>query len=80
MEKRLSQQIQDLIDLLQAAEQAEDVKQTLGAQLASLGLAFDQVDDDFAHLLGRLRHLQELAKRSEDDDAQSHGEDGTPAA
>jgi hypothetical protein len=38
MKKRLSEQIQELIDLLQAtAEQVEDIKQKLRVQLAAFG-------------------------------------------
>jgi hypothetical protein len=81
MEKRLSQQIQDMIDLLLAAtERAEDVQQTLGAQLTSLGLTFDQFDEDIAQLLSYLWHMKALAERHEDDDADTHGENGSRSA
>jgi hypothetical protein len=77
MEKRLSEQIQELIDLLQAAaEQAEDVKLTLRAQLASFGPEFDLVDDDLGQLLAHLRHMKALVERVEDDDDGNKGENG----
>jgi hypothetical protein len=58
MERRLSEQIQDLIDLLQAAaEHAEDVKQTLRAQLATFGPELDLVDDDLGQLPAHLQHI-----------------------
>jgi len=77
MEKRLGEQIQELIDLLQAAaEQAEDAKQTLRAQLASFGPELDLVDDDIGQLLAHLRHIKGLVERVEDDDDGNHGEDG----
>jgi hypothetical protein len=77
MKKRLSEQIQDLIDLLQAAaEHAEDVKQTLRAQVASFGPEFDLVNDDLGELLAHLQHIKALVKRVEDDDDSNHGEDG----
>lgn len=80
MEKRLSQQIQDLINLLlAAADHAEDVQQTLGAQLTSLGLTFDQFDEDLAQLLNYLWHMKALAERHEDD-ADNRGENGSRSA
>ena len=78
MEKRLSQQIQDVIDLLlSAADHAQDIQQTLSAELTSLGLTFTQVDDDLAQLLNYLLHVKALAEAHEDDVAANHGSNGS---
>jgi hypothetical protein len=78
MEKRLSQQIQEVIDLLQrAGEQADHVKQTLSAELEALGLSFDQLDEEISRVLDYLRGMKAKIERYEDDDAGAHGGDSS---
>jgi hypothetical protein len=77
IEKRLSEQIQELIDLLQAAaEHAEDVKQTLHTRLASFGPELDLVDDDIEQLILHLQHIRVLVERVEGDDDGNQGKNG----
>jgi hypothetical protein len=81
MERRLSRQIQDLIDLfLAAADHAEGLQHTLGAKLTELGLAFEQFDDDVAQLLTHLQYMKALAEAYEGDVAENHGVDGSGTA
>lgn len=81
MKRRLSDQIQDLIDLvLAAADQAEDMQQALGAELASFGLTLTQFDDDIAHLVTHLLQMKAVAKRHEDEAADNQGENGSRSA
>jgi hypothetical protein len=78
MEKRLSHQIQDVIDQLErAAEQSDHMKQTLCAELETLGLSFDAVDEDIERLLTRLRTVKALVERYEDVDAGAQGGSGS---
>ena len=77
MEKRLSQQIQDIIDQLgQAAEQTDQVKQTLCGELEARGLSFEAFDEDITGLIARLRDLKALVERYEEDEAGAHGGNG----
>jgi hypothetical protein len=68
MEKRLSRQIQEVIDLLQqAGEQADHGKQTLRAELEALGLSFDQFDEEISRVLDYVGDMKARVKRYEDD-------------
>lgn len=79
MEKRLSQQIQDVIDQVeQAAEQTDQVKQTRRAELDARGLSFDAFEEDIQRLLDHLRDLKAQVERYEEDDADAHGGTGSP--
>jgi DNA repair ATPase RecN len=81
MEKRLSQQIQDVIDQLeQAAEQTDHVQQTLRAELEERGLSFDAFDEDIERVLQDLRKLKALVKRYDEDEGDAHGGNGSPLA
>jgi TorA maturation chaperone TorD len=64
MEKTLAEQIQEVIDSLQlAGSQAAKVKQTMREQHLSFGLEYNQLDDDIAQIMNRLRYLKRLAER-----------------
>ncbi len=78
MEKRLSQQIQEVIDLLeQAAEQTDHVKCTLRAELEELGLSFDGFDEDIERVIHHLSDLKGIVERYEAGATDGQGENGS---
>jgi hypothetical protein len=66
-EKDLSEQIQDLITSQQRAERlAKVLLRTAHEDGLSFGLDYNYLDDDIAHLLGRLRYMQRVTLRWEE--------------
>jgi hypothetical protein len=58
-EKKLTQEIQCLITELQQAEQhAKELIQTARAKRRSFGLSYSYLDEDIAHVIGRLHYMQ----------------------
>jgi hypothetical protein len=65
--KDLRQQIERLITVLQQAEaEAKQVLQTARAGRRSFGLSYNYLDEDVAHLIGRVRYMQLMARRWEE--------------
>jgi len=66
-EKDLSEQLQDLITSQQRAERrAKLLLQTAREEGLWFGLDYNYLDDDIAHLLGRLRYMRRVALRWEE--------------
>jgi hypothetical protein len=64
--KDLAQQIERLITALQQAEKdAKQVLQTARARRRSFGLSYNYLDEDVAHLIGRARYMQLMARQWE---------------
>ncbi len=64
MDKDVTQQIAALRASLRRAEtQAKTLLQTTRASGLSFGLDYNYVDDDIAHILGRLRYMQLVANQ-----------------
>jgi hypothetical protein len=71
-EKDLSQQIERLASALQVAEQyAKRVLQTARAKRRSFGLAYNYLDEDIAHVRGRLRYMQLMVRQWEVEETRS---------
>jgi hypothetical protein len=72
LKKDLTQQIQDTIASLQRAErQAQRLLQTARACHHSFGLDYNHLDDDIAHLLGRLRYMRLMSTRWEEQETRA---------
>lgn len=64
MDKDVTQKIAALRASLRRAEtQAKTLLQTTRASGLSFGLDYNYVDDDIAHILGRLRYMQLVANQ-----------------
>ena len=64
MERDLTGQIRALIATFQQAEaQSKELLEESRAQGLSFGLDYNHLDDDIAHLLGRLRYMERMAQR-----------------
>lgn len=64
MEGDLTRQIHALMATFQQAEtQAKELREAARAQGLSFGLDYNHLDDDIAHLLGRLRYMERMAQR-----------------
>jgi len=67
-EKDLTHQLQRLMSALQVAEQhAKQVLQTARAKRRSFGLTYNYLDEDIAHLRGRVRYMQLMARQWEEE-------------
>jgi hypothetical protein len=63
MEKTLADQIQDVMKTLAMAEsQAATVQAMMREQRIFFGLDYDYIEDDIAHLKGKVRYMQFLAQ------------------
>jgi hypothetical protein len=63
MEKTLAEQIQDVMKTLAVAEaQAATVQATMRKQRIFLGVDYDYLMDDVAHLTGKVRYMKLLAE------------------
>jgi hypothetical protein len=66
----MTQQLEDLIASLQGAEgQAKSLLQLTRSRRLFFGLAYDYVDEDIAHLLGRLHYMRLVAAKWEEQQA-----------
>lgn len=66
METKLSEQMQTTMDALGLAQtQAALVTKAMSKQHISFGLDYGHMDDDIAHIIGKLRFLKRLAERRE---------------
>jgi hypothetical protein len=66
MDGKLSEQIETVIDVLaQAQTQAALVSLMMRKQRIYIGLEYSQVDDDIAHLIGKLRYIKRVAEHKE---------------
>jgi hypothetical protein len=66
VDAKLSEQIEAVIDALTLSHtEAKIVKQTMKKQRVSFGLAYDNVDDDIAQLISKLRYTKRLAEHRE---------------
>jgi hypothetical protein len=64
VDKGVLEQIGDLIASLRLAEsQAKRLLKTAREQRIVFGLTYDYIDEDIAHLLGRLHYMQLVAER-----------------
>ena len=64
MEGDLTGQIRALMATFQqAGAQAKELIEAARAQGLSFGLDYNHLDDDIAHLLGRLRYMELMAQR-----------------
>jgi hypothetical protein len=64
MEGDLTGQIRALMATFQRAEaHAKEMLEAARAQGLSFGLDYNHLDDDIAHLLGRLRYMERIAQR-----------------
>ena len=67
MDTTLAEQIQDVIKALAVAEsQAATVRATMREQRIFFGLDYDFIEDDIAHLKGKVRYMQLLAQHRRD--------------
>ncbi len=63
MEKTLAQHIQRMLDTLAVAEsQAATVQAIMREQRIFFGLDYDYVEEDIAHLKGKVRYMKLLAQ------------------
>ncbi len=63
MEKTLADQIQDVMKTLAVAEsQASAVQATMRKSHTFFGLEYSYVEDDIAHVIGKLRYMKLLAE------------------
>jgi hypothetical protein len=63
----ITQQLEDLIASLQGVEeQARSLLQLTRSRRLFFGLAYDYVDEDIAHLLGRLHYMRLVATNWEE--------------
>ena len=63
MEKTLTQHIQRMLDTLAVAEsQAATVQAIMREQRIFFGLDYDYIEDDIAHLKGKVRYMKLLAQ------------------
>ena len=63
MDTTLAEQIQDVIKALAVAEsQAATVRATMREQRIFFGLDYDFIEDDIAHLKGKVRYMKLLAQ------------------
>lgn len=67
MDTTLAEQIQDVIKALAVAEsQAATVRATMREQRIFFGLDYDFIEDDIAHLKGKVRYMKLLAQHRRD--------------
>jgi hypothetical protein len=63
MEKTLAEQLQRVLETLAVAEsQAVTVQAMMREQRIFFGLDYDYLDDDIAHLKGKVRYMKLLAQ------------------
>lgn len=63
MEKTLAEQLQRMLETLVVAEsQAATVQATMREQRIFFGLDYDYIEDDIAHLKGKVRYMKLLAQ------------------
>ena len=64
VEAKLSEQIQDVTDvLLLAQSQARSVKQTMRARRYTFPLEYNCFDDDISHMTSKLQLMKRVAER-----------------
>jgi hypothetical protein len=64
METTLAEQLQRVIETLTVAKaQAATVRATMREQRIFFGLDYDYIEDDIAHLKGKVRYMELLAQR-----------------
>jgi len=72
MDTKLSAQLQDTLDVLALAQtKARQTSQTMKKQRVSFGLEYGHMEDDIAHIIGKMRYMLRLAQRKEQIDAQT---------
>lgn len=66
MEKKLSEQIEAVIDALTLSHtQATLVTKTIRKQRISFGLSYSHTDDDIKQMIDKMRYMKRLAERRE---------------
>ena len=60
-----------------AQTKSKQVSQTMGKQRVSFGLDYSHMEDEIAHITGKMRYLLRLAQRKERIDAQTANKPAT---
>jgi hypothetical protein len=72
VDKRLSEQAQETLDVLAIAQtKAREVSQAMKKRRVSFGLEYGHIEDDITHIIGKMRYLKQLAERREKIEAQA---------